>query len=69
MLMELIERKGEPIKTRYKFSHKEWKQLAESCRKNLIEIRDVHFTKRTVWFDVEGDMLNRRHVPHEVYTT
>lgn len=60
MLMELIEKKNEPIKTRYKFSRKEWGQLSKTLKRNLTEIRDVHFTARTVWFDVEGDKLNGR---------
>lgn len=60
MLMELIEKKGQSIKTKIKFTKKEWNKLPFSHRCDLSEKHEIHETARTVWFEVDGDLLNRR---------
>lgn len=59
MLVELIEKKNQPRKTRFKYSKKEWNMLPFDERCKLSQINDVHETARTIYFDVEGDLLNR----------
>lgn len=60
-LIELIEKKNQPIKTRFKFSKKEYNMLPFAKRAEYSEIYEVHETARTVYFDVDGDLLN----PHK----
>lgn len=57
-LIELIEKKNRPIKTRFKFSKKEYNMLPFSTRAKYSQLYEVHETKRQVYFDVEGDLLN-----------
>lgn len=57
-LIELIEKKNQPIKTRFKFSKKEYYMLPFNKRVEYSQIYEVHETARTVYFDVEGDLLN-----------
>lgn len=57
-LIELIEKKNKPTMTRFKFSKKEYNMLPFSKRAEFSERYEVHETVRTVYFDVEGDLLN-----------
>lgn len=57
-LIELIEKKNKPIMTRFKFSKKEYNMLPFKIRADYSQQYEVHETARTVYFDVEGDLLN-----------
>lgn len=57
-LIELIEKKNKPIMTRFKFSKKEYNMLTFAKRAEYSKLYEVHETARTVYFDVEGDLLN-----------
>lgn len=58
MLVELIEEKDKPLKTRIKFSKKEYEKLPFKTRLEYSEKYKIHETARQVYFDVEGDLLN-----------
>lgn len=58
MLVELIEKKAKPIKTRIKFSKKEYDALPFKVKADYSEKYEIHETARTVYFDVDGDLLN-----------
>lgn len=57
-LIELIEKKNKPVMTRFKFSKKEYNLLSFAKRVEFSQLYEVHETARTVYFDVEGDLLN-----------
>ena len=57
-LIELIEKKNKPTKTRFKFSKKEYNMIPFARRAEWSQVYEVHETARTVYFDVEGDLLN-----------
>lgn len=44
--------------TRFKFSKKEYNMLPFAKRADFSQLYEVHETARTVYFDVEGDLLN-----------
>lgn len=60
MLIELIENKTKGNKTRIKFSKKEYEKLPFKVKAEYSEKYEVHETARTVYFDVDGDLLNNR---------
>lgn len=57
-LIELIEKKNKPIMTRFKYSKKEYNMLPVAKREEYSKLYEVHETARTVYIDVEGDLLN-----------
>lgn len=57
-LIELIEKKNKPTMTRFKFSKKEYNMVSLTKRAEWSQLYEVHETARTVYFDVEGDLLN-----------
>lgn len=56
--IELIEKKNKPTMTRFKFSKREYNMLPFSKRAEWSQAFEVHETARTVYFDLEGDLLN-----------
>lgn len=57
-LIELIEKKNKPTMTRFKFSKKAYNMLPFNIRVYYSQNYEVHETARTVYIDVEGDLLN-----------
>lgn len=63
MIMELIEKKNKPLKTKFQFTKKEWEKLdifTQLIFKNSAET--VGETARNIYFIVAGDWLNMREI-------
>jgi hypothetical protein len=63
MIMELIEKKNKPLKTKFQFTKKEFEKLdifTQSIFKNSAET--VGETARNIYFIVAGDWLNMREI-------
>lgn len=63
MIMELIEKKNKPLKTKFQFTKKELEKLdifTQSIFKNSAET--VGETARNIYFIVAGDWLNMREI-------
>lgn len=58
MLLKLIEKKGEPVKTKVQFDKKEWKSVPGAVKEALGQNYEKHETKRLIYFIVEGDLIN-----------
>ena len=57
MLMSIIKKKGQPVRTEISFTKKEWGMIPEIYQKNLMTL-DHKITARKVCFYIDGDLLN-----------
>ena len=58
MLMELVEKKNMPIKTKVQFSKKEWETMHITVKTMYEKAAEKHETARNVYFIIDGDLIN-----------
>lgn len=58
MILELIEKKNQPIKTKVQFTKKEWSKISDVVKKECEKLFEKHETARLVYFICDGDLIN-----------
>lgn len=61
MEVSLIEKKGRPVQTKFKFTTSEWNWLPESVRNDLMSLakNEIKISSRYITAILYGDYLNK----------